>query len=1003
MPLIGRKEECSALADMLAGCVRGAGHMATVGGHAGVGKTRLAEELRKHSDRTYGDAVTWLWGSAEAHAPRGFQAVRQALDSYLSRRGLLPEEMDLDDLNAALAKILLDETDLARQEIHNVTETLARFLAGSDETPGSHIASDAEQAKSAVLHALHAFFLGLAWRQPTVLVMDDYHWADTPTAQLAWRLAEVADEAPLFLVALYRPPIDGERGSLLAAGGKLDTRHAALYLEDLDPSSTVELTRSLTRIDPISEALASAVLYRCGGNPLFIEEMLRPLVDGEMTEERLLTTPVPTTVQEAVRRRLVTLPSEARAALDVASVIGPRFSAELLWAVSDDPTRVGSTLGELRRRQLVVEHVSRTRKLFAFRHVLLQEAVYESLPEKDRARIHLAVARALEEGSERDIAEQVGEIGLHYAAADVRDKAVEYLVAAGDRDRALYANESAVEHYERALDTLHRDDEAEQDKERILDLAIRVGDIRARLGDSGMAEARFTESIALARELGWDTEYVGRLIARLGDTQFWQQRKEEARATAREGLRLVGQRVASPARVALLECLCTALQHMPSRAERDDAVDQLEAALVDVPYFGGVAEAYYRVAYAYMYRARRHPALWPKALQCLMKMEAICRQYGDGRGLARCYHGMADLYVAREREPEQAIQFFERSLEQAIYLSDTRLIFEGHLDLAHIIMVGDGPIEQAEEHIQAGVAAMRRLEAATGYVAQAPECFELVGDEYGRRGHYAQATEFWIRSVNCGASAFLHRRLLMKLEWRYIAEGRHDEFPALCRELWHKIESAPGSALCHPYLSPAEPSPVFVARDGDFGLAAGRSCPWRWVDPAGEGAHSLDASGALVVTAPRKAAGRMEPPECPHLLRPISGAFAVETVLTGLDRAAGGLLLWAAEDEYAFVGKWFYANRDIRTVTRVGGDPGMVGRGVLPTGDVLHLRLEYDGGCVRTLCSEDGEAWLLSAEAPFPASRPLHIGLYADGDYDVESVSTTFTDFRVFRPESDPV
>ena len=136
---------------------------------------------------------------------------------------------------------------MARAEISDITDTLARFLAGSDEASGSHTSSEAQQAKGAVLHALHAFFLGLAWRGPTVLVIDDYHWADTPTAQLAWRLSEVAEDAPLFLIAPYRPPIEGERGSLLAAGGKLDSRYTSLHLEDLDSQATVELARSMTR------------------------------------------------------------------------------------------------------------------------------------------------------------------------------------------------------------------------------------------------------------------------------------------------------------------------------------------------------------------------------------------------------------------------------------------------------------------------------------------------------------------------------------------------------------------------------------------------------------------------------------------------------------------------------------------------------------------------------------------------------------------------------------
>lgn len=567
MPLIGRDTEFATLSEMLAGCAAGSGQMATIGGHAGVGKTRLAEELRLHSDRTHGDAVTWLWGNAEAHAPRGFQAVRQALDGVLSQHDIRPEEMGVGELSRSLGKMLLDRTDLARAEIADSTDILARFLVGGDDASEGHTSSEAQQAKGAVLHALHALFLGLAWRQPTVLVMDDYHWADTPTAQLAWRLADVAEEAPLFLIALYRPPIEGERGSLLAAGGNLDTRCARIYLEDLDGVSAVALTRSLTRLDPISEALASAVLYRCGGNPLFIAETLGPVADGEMTEERLLKTPVPETVQEAVVRRLATLPAEARETLEVASVIGPRFSAEVLWAVSDDPTRVGSDLGELRRRQLIVEHVSRSRKLFAFRHVLVQEAVYGSLPEERRSRIHLRVAHALEEGSERDIAEQVGEIGLHYAAADVRDRAVEYLLTAGDNDRSLYANETAVEHYERALEVLLRDDRACQDKERVLDLTVTLGELRARLGDSGKAEALFTEGLTLARDLGKDVETVGMLMARLADAQFWQHRLEDAARTAEEGLRLIGERTKSCARVALLHSLCATLHGLFRRRE----------------------------------------------------------------------------------------------------------------------------------------------------------------------------------------------------------------------------------------------------------------------------------------------------------------------------------------------------------------------------------------------------------------------------------------------------
>ncbi|MEO2004786.1 MAG: hypothetical protein ABGY41_11875 [Candidatus Poribacteria bacterium] len=327
-------------------------------------------------------------------------------------------------------------------------------------------------------------------------------------------------------------------------------------------------------------------------------------------------------------------------------------------------------------------------------------------------------------------------------------------------------------------------------------------------------------------------------------------------------------------------------------------------------------------------------------------------------------------------------------------------MYESHLELAHSIMISDGEIGEAEKHIRLGLVAMRRLEAATGYVARASECFELIGDEYGRRGSYRQATEFWLRSVECGASAFLHRRLLMKLEGRFIAEGRQDEFPALCRELWPKIESAPGSVLRRPYLTLTAPSHLLISHDSAFALPTGESDAWRWIDPTGKAQRDSYTKTRVALRAPRKDAVRVEPPECLRLLQPIAGTFAAETVLDVSEPAAGGLLLWASESEYAFIGKWFRANPDIRTVTCTGGEPGTVARGQFPTDDRLHLRLEYDGQTVRTLCSKDGDSWLLSAEEPFSPSGPLQLGIYADGDYDVEWVATTFTDFRVYRPTS---
>jgi predicted ATPase len=347
------------LTEMLDGCVRGDGCVVTVGGHAGVGKSRLARELHARSDDVHGASMRWLWGSAEAHAPRGLQALRRALTAYMWARSVDVDQLTRCELVAALRVAMIEDTDLANAEIGDTSESLATFLTGRNSDPQSCVDhGDARDAADPV-HAFHAFFQGLACRRPVTLVVDDYHWADTPTARLAWLLADVAADAPLYLVALYRPPIVGECGSLLAAGARLDSRYASIHLEDLNTAAAVQLARGLAGGETITDELASAVLYRCGGNPLFIEETLRPLHDGEVTADRLLDSPVPKTVHEAVRRRMDTMPAASVRVLELAAVIGPRFSLEALRTISDDPTTLARAIEDLRRRELIVPQVSR--------------------------------------------------------------------------------------------------------------------------------------------------------------------------------------------------------------------------------------------------------------------------------------------------------------------------------------------------------------------------------------------------------------------------------------------------------------------------------------------------------------------------------------------------------------------------------------------------------------------------------------------------------------------
>lgn len=991
-PLIGRDTELDTLAALLDGCVRGHGCVATIGGHAGVGKSRLARELRARSSRIHGEAVTWLWGSAEAHAPRGLQALRQALNSYMWSRSVHAATMPRRELASALRTAMAEDTDLASCEIRDAADALAGFISGVTHMAPDGSTCAASNGAGDLVHAFHAFFLGLAWRRPVVLVLDDYHWADTPTAQLAWRLADVADDAPLYLAVLYRPPIVGEPGSLLAAGAKLDSRYASLHLEDLSTGAAVQLARCMAGGQPISDELASAVLYRCGGNPLFIEETLRPLRDGEMTEERLLGSPVPLTVHDAVRRRLGAMPASSLHALEMAAVIGPRFSAELLWTLADDPTTLDPAMRDLQRRQLVVPQVSRTRDLFAFRHVLLQEAVYESIDVDRRRAAHLALARTLEAQPPREREEAVGEIGLHYAAADVRRKAVELLCRASDRDRALHANETAAEHLERALEVLRRD---ATDREQEFEVVCALADVRAKLGDSARVEDMYGEALALAAALGRDQEQVGLLVGRQAETQYLLQRYAAAADTARRGLLLVGDAEGSRARVVLLSVLSIALLNDGDWPASVDARARLAEAVAGLGHFDGLVEAYYRLGHVALSAI---PDGASEAMQWYARMEAMSREHKDGAGLARSYYAMGSLLANNLNDHRQGLEMHLKCVAEAAHIGHARLLFEGHMQAASLhAELGDD--DEADRHVRSGVVAMRRLTAGGGRASFAPEYLEEIADRYAKRGMRDLAARYWREGLAAGASEFLQRRLLKKLEEHYLTVGDHAGFRALCAELGPTLESAPRYAFQRLYLEPGAVTrglacPVALPAPAPNGDGA-----WRWTEYMPESTYNANPTdGSVTIDAPCILWNGGYPPDVPHLSHPAPTAFAFETVidLSSLS-PSGGIYLEASGGERMVVGKWPHGEHDVRSVVRRGPNTATISRGILLAEDTLHLRLEYVRGDVRTLCSADGERWLLSAETRVNSDGPPRIGLFGYGCYD-SARSTRFASMRLLGP-----
>jgi ABC-type transport system substrate-binding protein/class 3 adenylate cyclase len=462
-PLVGREPELASLVEALARLEDGLGTIVSITGEPGIGKSRLVAEA---CVRVGGD-VRLLVGNAFSYtAPAPFSPVRDLLRGWLGLGTAEPEGRLRLELKAALAAAL----DGQAENVYPFLATLLGLtLEGTDDERLSGLSRDSVQRQT--FEAVTTLFEALARERPLCLLFEDLHWADESTLELVEQLLELADREATALLLVYRSEREhgcwrlGER-----ARQRFPHRLVQLELRPLPAEDSRMLAGGAAGADlpgEVSDLLAA----RSGGNPFFLEEALRDLVERgvlrpvnahwELTVAADELT-VPLLVQETLQARLDRLQPATREVASAAAVIGRTFGLPLLERVSRRE-RLAAALSELQRLDLIVEERRRPAPEYRFRHGLVQEVAYASLTESRRRELHLTTGRALEE-LHTDAPEEVYEqLARHFSEADVPNKAVQYLLEAGDAAWAFYADQAALAHYRRALGFMEANDPRARD------------------------------------------------------------------------------------------------------------------------------------------------------------------------------------------------------------------------------------------------------------------------------------------------------------------------------------------------------------------------------------------------------------------------------------------------------------------------------------------------------------------------------------------------------------
>ncbi|HEY8002525.1 MAG TPA: adenylate/guanylate cyclase domain-containing protein, partial [Solirubrobacterales bacterium] len=488
-PLVGRADESDLLLSLFETVIsEQRPHLVTVIGQAGVGKSRLLRELTLSvGDRPSPPAIRL--GSCPAY---GAGLAYWALGEIV--RGTF-EIVDTDDTGSAWRKLCGGIEELtADADAEEPAERLAAALGrplGIEPPEGSAPESfeheDPQQMRERLFSAVRTVVEAGSRRQPLVFAVEDIHWADEGMLDLIEHLARWA-RGPVLIVCLARDELLDRRPGW--GGGRINA--TTITLDPLASGQAHELVAALLGETAGDGAeLAAQVAARSGGNPLFAEEMVNRIVEEGAAEAEAL----PETVHSVLAARLDSLARHERRVLQAASVAGQTFWEGSVGDAGEDGLDLRATLESLRGKDLVVPTAGSRlagEREYAFKHVLIRDVAYSTLPKAVRARKHAEVGAFISARAADRSEGVIGMVAEHYAraatlgaAADLEpgeleafeSAALEALEAAGDASAALYSNSEAQGHYETALSLEHRLDQA-----AIARIGEKLGDVALRLG-----------------------------------------------------------------------------------------------------------------------------------------------------------------------------------------------------------------------------------------------------------------------------------------------------------------------------------------------------------------------------------------------------------------------------------------------------------------------------------------------------------------------------------------
>jgi class 3 adenylate cyclase/tetratricopeptide (TPR) repeat protein/regulation of enolase protein 1 (concanavalin A-like superfamily) len=1075
--MIGREHEFAEVQDSVNEWLDGHGQIISIIGEAGIGKSRLVTELRKYIAEKHTPNPSQEGSLANSPLTKGDKggcenlifegrclSIGQPI-SYLPFIDILRTYFNLsegDDMPAIAQKV----TDQTKQLFPNSADETLPFLGnllsikfGNDLDSKLKFATP-EQIRHQTLMQLKDMFAEMARKQPLMMILEDLHWADELSLDLVSHLMDELSHIPLMLVCVYRPEKESRVMKLGdQAQRKCFDKYTEITLKPLSRLQSRQLVEDLLTIDDLPESVRDTILQKSEGNPFFIEEIIRSLIEQGMVYQEadrwkakaeINQINVPDTIQSVVLSRVDRLKEEARYVLQCASVIGRLFRYRLLDHITAYEQELDSYLSEFEERDLVYEERAVPELEYAFKHAFTQEATYQGILERGRRAFHSQVALGIERLYQERLEDYYGELAHHYSRSDDPEKAIEYLLKAGEKAKRNYANDTAISYYQRVLDTLEKHNITRDDWK--LEALRGLGEIYLGVGKIDDALKMFEEAIKLAKDMGISPRQITRLYFWIADTLYWQSKYDEIMLYGEEGLKLLGDDTKCVEAVLMKGAFFVGNSGLGNVKKQVECVHEYMPFIKDLPYCAELRPAYCHIIEVLAWSDNDFDEAWKWSEDLL----AILENHNDIRAIAEIIIRQSRI-LAGKGDYQGRLLLTTKCLNLSKQIGDNKHYGRDLGNFADILFsLGEvneankvchqalNMSEQIGSPIEIAIIyqLLARISICQSHFDEAISCcqrgYELfqktnnpnhiirakfrLGYAYMKKEDYDQAIKifyefadkvFEFQDENAQLRLF---QTLESFECVYRSLDKRSEFLDFCKSYREKhAESVKELPLQQWYLEPAPISDKYSNRSftDDFDNEPLDSS-WSWLNPLEDCSYRIVATDkgqkGLEISAVNGRDLFGQNLSAPRFIREVTGDFAVQVCILSPSEdkpQLGGLLIWKDESNYLCFckggsdryGFQFYGYLDKKQL--------IAGRGYLPdkNDENVYLRLERSGDIFSAYVSADGTNWLTCGKLAMSLDDPIQVGIYAHGminrtvycgEYR-EGSATTFREFRIWK------